>query len=68
MQRARAGLRLLAERVVDTTSDFAALVLAMLGVAAKRDRRWIMERTARGRVDAKATGVRFGRKTTLTPH
>jgi len=68
MQRAGAGLRSLAEPVVDTTSDFAELVLAMLGVAAKLERRRIMERTARGRADAKARGVKFGRKTILTPH
>src|SRR6266568_6652975 len=68
MQRAGAGLRSIAEPVVDTTSDFAELVLAMLGVAAKLERRRILERTARGRADAKAKGVRFGRKPTLTPH
>lgn len=68
MQKAGAGLRSLAEPVVDTTSDFAELVLAMLGVAAKLERRRIMERTARGRADAKSKGVRFGRKPTLTPH
>jgi DNA invertase Pin-like site-specific DNA recombinase len=68
MQRAGAGLRSLAEPVVDTTSDFAELVLAMLGVAAKLERRRIMERTARGRADAKAKGVQFGRKPILTPH
>ena len=68
MQRAGAGLRSLAEPVVDTTSDFAELVLAMLGVAAKLERRRIMERTARGRADAKAKGVKFGRKPILTPH
>jgi DNA invertase Pin-like site-specific DNA recombinase len=68
MQRAGAGLRSLAEPVVDTTSDFAELVLAMLGVAAKLERRRIMERTARGRADAKANGVKFGRKPKLTPH
>src|SRR6202140_5295849 len=68
MQPAGAGLRSLAEPVVDTTSDFAELVLAILGVAAKLERRRIMERTARGRADAKAKGVRFGRKPTLTPH
>lgn len=67
MQRAGAGLRSLAEPVVDTTSDFAELVLAMLGVAAKLERRRIIERTARGRADAKAKGVRFGRKPKLTP-
>src|SRR5450759_1746262 len=49
LQKAGAGLRSLAEPVVDTTSDFAELVLAMLGVAAKLERRRIKERTARGR-------------------
>jgi DNA invertase Pin-like site-specific DNA recombinase len=67
LQKAGAGLRSLAEPVVDTTSDFAELVLAMLGVAAL-ERRRIKERTARGRADAKANGVKFGRKPKLTPH
>jgi DNA invertase Pin-like site-specific DNA recombinase len=58
MQRAGAGLRSLAEPMLDTTGDFAELVLAMLGVAAKLERRRIAERTARGRVDAKANGVK----------
>jgi DNA invertase Pin-like site-specific DNA recombinase len=53
MQRAGAGLRSIAEPVVDTTSDFAELVLAMLGVAAKLECRRILERTARGRADAR---------------
>jgi DNA invertase Pin-like site-specific DNA recombinase len=68
MQRAGAGLRSLAEPVVDTTSDFAELVLAMLGVAAKLERRRIAERTARGCADAKAKGVKYGRKPSLTSH
>jgi DNA invertase Pin-like site-specific DNA recombinase len=68
LQKAGAGLRSLAEPVVDTTSDFAELVLAMLGVAAKLERRRIKERTERGRADAKAKGVKFGRKPKLTPH
>jgi DNA invertase Pin-like site-specific DNA recombinase len=68
LQKAGAGLRSLAEPVVDTTSDFAEVVLAILGVAAKLERRRIKERTARGRVDAKAKGVKFGRKPKLTPH
>ncbi len=68
IQKAGAGLRSLAEPVLDTTGDFAELVLAMLGVAAKLERRRIMERTARGRADAKAKGVVFGRKPILTPH
>ena len=68
LQTAGAGLRSLAEPVVDTTSDFAELVLAMLGVAAKLERRRIKERTDHGRSDAKAKGVKFGRKPKLTPH
>ena len=68
MQRAGVGLRSLAEPVLDTTGDFAELVLAMLGVAAKLECRRIAERTARGRADAKAKGVKFGRKPILTPH
>jgi DNA invertase Pin-like site-specific DNA recombinase len=39
-----------------------------LGVAAKLERRRIAERTARGRADAKAKGVKFGRKPKLTAH
>jgi DNA invertase Pin-like site-specific DNA recombinase len=54
-----------AEPYPDTTSDFAEIVFAILGVAAKLERRRILERTARGRADAKAKGVKFGRKPTL---
>jgi DNA invertase Pin-like site-specific DNA recombinase len=43
MARAGAGLRSLAEPVVDTTSDFAELILAMLGVAAKLEPRRMAE-------------------------
>ena len=57
-QRAGAGIRSLAEPYLDTTSDFAEIVLAILGVAAKLERRRILERTARGRADAKANGVK----------
>ena len=45
MQRAGAGLRSIAKPVVDTKSDFAELVLAMLSVAAKLKPRRIAERT-----------------------
>ena len=68
MQKTGAGIRSLAEPFLDTTSDFAEIVFAILGVAAKLERRRIVERTARGRADAKAKGVKFGRKPTLTPH
>jgi DNA invertase Pin-like site-specific DNA recombinase len=40
----------------------------MLGVAAKLERRRIVERTARGRADAQARGAKFGRRPILTPH
>ena len=68
MQPAGAGIRSLAEPFLDTTSDFAEIVFAILGVEAKLERRRILERTARGRADAKAKGVKFGRKPILTPH
>ena len=68
MQGAGAGIRSLAEPFLDTTSDLAEIVFAILGVAAKLEHRRIKERTARGRADAKAKGVKFGRKPKLTPH
>ena len=68
MQRKGAGIRSLAEPFLDTTSDFAEIIFAILGVAAKLERRRILERTARGRADAKAKGVKFGRKPMLTDH
>ena len=68
MQQAGAGIRSLAEPFLDTTSDFAEIVFAILGVAAKLERRCILDRTARGRADAKANGVKFGRKPKLTAH
>jgi len=37
-------------------------------IDAKLERRRIIDRTTRGRADAKATGVKFGRKPKLTPH
>lgn len=68
MQRARAGLCLLTKPVVDTTSDFAKLVLTMLGIAAKLERRCILNRAVGELADPKANGVKFGRKLILTSH
>ncbi len=65
IQHRGSGLQSLAETMVDTTSDFAEVVLAILGVAAKLERRRIADRTARGKADAKAKGVRFGPKPKL---
>jgi DNA invertase Pin-like site-specific DNA recombinase len=52
--------------LIDTTSDFKELILAIFGIAAKLERRRIIERTARGRADAKAKGVKFGRPPIMT--
>jgi DNA invertase Pin-like site-specific DNA recombinase len=49
IRRAGAGIRLLTEPFLDTTLDFAEIVFAILGVAAKLEHRRIKERTARGR-------------------
>src|ERR1700739_4001097 len=43
MQRAGVGIRSLSEPYLDTTSDFAEIVFAILGVAAKLERRRILE-------------------------
>ena len=68
MRRMGVGLKSLAESAIDTTSDFAEVVLAILGVAAKLERQRILDRTARGHQAAKARGVKYGRKPKLTPH
>jgi len=47
MQRAGAGIRSLAEPFLDTTSDFAEIIFAILGVAAKLERRRILEHRPR---------------------
>ena len=56
---AGAGIRSLAEPILGTTSDFAGIVFAILGIAARLERRRILERTARGRADARANGVKL---------
>jgi DNA invertase Pin-like site-specific DNA recombinase len=63
-----AGFRSIAEPMVDTTSQFAEVIIAVLGVAASYERHRITERTSAGRVQAKARGVKFGRRFALTPH
>ncbi len=63
-----AGFRSIAEPLVDTSSELAEVVIAVLGIAAKWERSRIIARTTAGRVQAKAAGVKFGRKPTLTPH
>ncbi len=68
MRRIGAGLKSLAESAVDTTSDFAEVVFAILGVAANLERQRTLDRTARGYQAAKARGVEYGRKPKLPLH
>lgn len=68
VNEAGAGFRSIAEPMVDTTSQFAEVVIAVLGIAASWERQRIVERTAVGRDQAKARGVKFGRRAALTPH
>ncbi|MGE6786704.1 recombinase family protein [Ensifer adhaerens] len=63
-----AGLRLLDEPFIDTTSEMSDLIMFVVGWAAKWQRKRILENTANGRAMAKARGVKFGRKPKLTPH
>lgn len=63
---AGAGLRLLDEPFIDTTSEMSDLMLFLVGWAAKWQRRRILENTANGRARAMAKGVKFGRKPKLT--
>lgn len=67
VKEAGAGFRSIAEPMVDTTSQFAEVVIAVLGIAASWERQRIVERTAAGRDQAKARGVKFGRRAALTP-
>lgn len=68
VKQAGAGFRSLNEPIVDTTSELADVVIAVLGIAAKWERARLLERTAAGQAHAKAQGVKFGRKQALTPH
>jgi DNA invertase Pin-like site-specific DNA recombinase len=65
---AQAGFRSLADAWADTTTPHGRLMLTVLGGLAEFERSLILARTAEGRTRAKARGVRFGRKPTLTPH
>ncbi len=58
---AGAGLRLLDEPFIDTTSEMADLIAFLVGWAARWQRRRIIENTAQGRQAARLRGVKFGR-------
>lgn len=62
------ALNSLAEPIFDTTSELAAVVLAVLGLAATLEHKRYRERTVAVRAQAEADGVKFGPKPKLTHH
>lgn len=67
VKEAGAGLRLLDEPFIDTTSEMADLFLFILGWIARWHRKRILENTAHGREMARKRGVKFGRPCKLGP-
>jgi DNA invertase Pin-like site-specific DNA recombinase len=68
VSKAGAGFRSLADAWADTTTAHGKLMITILAGLAEFERSLILSRTSEGRTKAKARGVRFGRKPTLTPH
>lgn len=62
-----AGLRSLAKPWADTTTPAGRMVLTVFAGIAEFERALIIDRTKNGRVAAKARGVKFGPRPTLTP-
>jgi DNA invertase Pin-like site-specific DNA recombinase len=68
VSKAGAGFRSLSDQWADTTTPHGRLMLTVLGGLAEFERSLILARTAEGRTRAKARGVKFGRKPSLTAH
>lgn len=66
IKEAGAGLRSLAEPWADTTTPAGRMVLTVFAGIADFERSLIMERTSSGRAAAKARGVRFGPRPSLS--
>jgi DNA invertase Pin-like site-specific DNA recombinase len=67
IQTMGAGLRSLAEPWADTSSPAGKMILTIMAGIAEFERSLIIERTRNGREAAKARGVKFGPRPTLTP-
>ena len=67
IQEAGAGLRSLAEPWANTTTPAGRMVLTVFAGIAEFERSLIIDRTRNGREAAKARGVKFGPRPTLTP-
>jgi DNA invertase Pin-like site-specific DNA recombinase len=66
IKEAGAGLRSLAEPWADTTTPAGRMVLTVFAGIADFERSLIVERTSAGRIAAKARGVRFGPRPSLS--
>lgn len=66
INKAKAGLRSLAEPWADTTSPAGRMMLTICAGIADFERSLILDRTQDGRIRAKARGVRFGPPSALT--
>lgn len=66
IKEAGAGLRSLAEPWADTTTPAGRMVLTVFAGIADFERSLIVERASAGRIAAKARGVRFGPRPSLT--
>ena len=50
---------------ISTEGTMGKMVVTILSAVAQAERQWILERTNEGRLEAKAKGVKFGRKRTV---
>jgi DNA invertase Pin-like site-specific DNA recombinase len=67
IQEVGAGLRSLAEPWADTTTPAGRMILTVFAGIAEFERSLIVDRTRSGREAARARGVKFGPRPTLTP-
>jgi DNA invertase Pin-like site-specific DNA recombinase len=68
VDEAGASFKSLGDPWADTTTPHGKLILTVMGGIAEFERHLILSRTNEGRQRAKANGVKFGRKPSLSPH
>lgn len=68
IEAAEAAFRSIREPWADTTSSMGKFLLTVFAGLSELERNLINERTDEGRTSAKKRGVKFGRKSKLTPH
>src|SRR5215472_41843 len=66
--RVGATFKSLADAWANTDTAHGRLMLTVLGGLAEFERHLILSRTAEGRTRAKASGIKFGRRPSLTPY